>query len=219
MSEIIDIIRPFAMFCAVLLIIHSILKFRGRKYGKSFEDFFEEERRANSVRKKEIPENIFYLPENSFLQELMNEPSLNERILKALNDSYKKSQRKMLQFDQPLTNNEIKYAYGTANLEKIISYEQNYENYLRALNVLARELKESGNLDAAEKVLLNVLHMKPMFFEPYGLIISIYSEKNEKSKLIELQRRTNDMESISREDFLKNKIEKSIENALADMYS
>jgi hypothetical protein len=61
--------------------------------------------------------------------------------------------------------------------------------------------------------------MKPMFFEPYGLIISIYSEKNEKSKLIELQRRTNDMESISREDFLKNKIEKSIENALADMYS
>lgn len=219
MNELLNIIRPFAMFFAVLLIIHSILKLRGRKYGKSFKDFFEEERQANSVRKKEIPENIYYTPENAFLQDLINESSPNERVLKALNDAYKKSQRKMLQFNKPLTNNEIKYAYGTANLERIISYEQNYESYLRALSTLAKAFMESGNLDTADTVLLKAIEMKPMFFEPYGLLISIYSEKCEKNKLIELQRRTNDMESISQDDFLRNKIKIAIENALIDLYS
>lgn len=104
-------------------------------------EFWERERQANATRRQDLS-NLSYIniPFEKIPQNLSS-PAYEH--LRQINE------RKMINLSD-LTNTEVKTLYGPANLELLTEYENNYFEYLHALEDYAKELLELQQTDNAK---------------------------------------------------------------------
>lgn len=215
MTDFLFAARPFVFFAYIVFMIYYFIQRSGKKHKKTVDDFWETEHKANQAAKQNIPDEMFYTPDISglpFKEYEVNEE--NKKLIRLQNDVINKSNKKMLQFEEKLSNTELKFQYGAANIQNIVIYEQNYENFIRALNSWSKELLMLEQIDASEKISEYTLSLRPLIFDTYAILIDIYIEKSDKNKLILLRGRINDMKIIREDEFLRNKIEEAIQSAL-----
>ena len=131
-------------FLVIFIVFCLILTFYIRKNDsaqqKAQDDFFEKERRSNAVRKKDISKlDYISIPLDKIPVKL---ESSTENTIFAL------AEKPMLNF-VGISNTDLKLQYGTANLDILTEYENNFLEFVALLPDYATELVEAGQKESA----------------------------------------------------------------------
>ena len=106
--------------------------------------FLDAEDRANAVRKKDIDPELFFTPDFSELPPIPEgDPHSVARCGK----------RKMIYFRTPMTNLELKNEYGPQQVDYIAQFEENFNEFLKALTLWAESLAEDREEQAVKEAL------------------------------------------------------------------
>lgn len=131
-------------FLAIFLVFCLVLAFYIRKNDtaqqKAQDEFWEKERLSNAVRKKDISKlDYISIPLDKIPVKL---ESSTENTILAL------AQKPMLNF-VGISNTDLKLEYGTANLDTLMQYENNFLEFVALLPDYAKELMEAGEKESA----------------------------------------------------------------------
>lgn len=131
-------------FLAIFIVFCLLLTFYIRKNDtaqqKVQDEFWEKERMSNAVRKKDISKlDYITIPLDKIPVKL--ETSTEKAI-------FSLAEKPMLNF-VGMSNTDLKLAYGTANLDILTEYENNFLKYVALLPDYAMELAEAGETEAA----------------------------------------------------------------------
>ncbi len=140
---------------AVIIWLNVRLIINSRGYKKDFYKFIEDERTANMARKKDIPAEFFIKPDVSRLP--VKNYAQQSRLASKQEAALKSANNTMIKFNTPKTNREIKLEFGLANLDNVINYEENYQQYIRKLTDWAEQLILEGYIEDGQKVLLEAI--------------------------------------------------------------
>jgi len=141
---------PVFLGCVIIFVIW--LGYEKRKTDKltkqKSENFWEQERLANSVRKQDISAlNYLVISENRLPFKETDDPELidiQERV-KTLLD------KKIINLSE-YTNTELKLKYGSANLTALSEYDENFTKLITLLNKWGDKLVKLSDTDAAIEV-------------------------------------------------------------------
>ena len=135
------ILAIFILFC--LLLTYNIRK-NDAAQQKVQDEFWEKERLSNAVRKKDITKlDYISIPLDKIPAKL---ESSTEKTIFAL------AEKPMLNF-VGISNTDLKLAYGTANLDLLTEYENNFLEFVALLPDYATELIEAGETESARMLL------------------------------------------------------------------
>lgn len=162
-----------------LIILVAFLNYRHSKGTKKvLRQFLDEEQEANTVRRKEIEPELF------FEADLNGLPGLPEgdphRVMRC-------ARRKMIRFNMPMSNLELKKKYGPSQIETIVQYEENYNEYLRALVSWGTALVKENKTDDAVVVLKAVISLGVEIRGPYKLLADVYAVRRDARGFDELK--------------------------------
>ena len=154
---------------------------------KNTKNFWDNESKANLVRKADISNLAYLVLDLSLLPMDALLPALSHRA-KELEDL---ATKKILNLSM-YTNTELKLMYGPANLEELSYCDGNYLNLIRLLNSIGKDLIELGNVSAAKEFLSYSLSIGSDISETFTLLAGIYKSKghdNDIDLLIKLAER------------------------------
>ena len=131
-------------FLAIFIVFCLMLTFYIRKNDgaqqKVQDEFWEKERLSNAVRKKDISKlDYINIPFDKIPVKL--ESSTEKEI-------YALAEKPMLNFVRT-SNTDLKLQYGTANLDILMEYENNFLDFVALLPEYANELIEAGEKESA----------------------------------------------------------------------
>ena len=154
---------------------------------KNTKNFWDNESKANLVRKADISNLAYLVLDLSLLPMDALLPALSHRA-KELEDL---TTKKIINLSM-YTNTELKLMYGPANLEELSYCDGNYLSLIRLLNSIGKELIELGNVSAAKEFLSYSLSIGSDISETFTLLAGIYKSKghdNDIDLLIKLAER------------------------------
>jgi len=196
---------PIPVLTALLLILMVWLQYEIRKNNKHSkkdnEEFWLHEKNSNLARRKDISQlnyitiDLNLLPMTDHLDASINSYRDTIRDL---------SDKKILNLTG-LTNTELKYEYGVANINHLSEYDNNYTVLVRILQKWADCLYSQGYVADARSVLEFAVSCGTDVTKSYKLLADIYREQNTPDKidhLIEIIQET----KISAKDNLINEI-------------
>lgn len=127
----------FIVFC---LMLHFYIRKDDRSQQQAIDDFFEKERQSNAVRKQDISKlDYITIPVDKIPVKL--ETCTEKRI-------FELAEQPMLNLIG-ISNTDLKLEYGTANLELLSQYENNFLDFVALLPDYAAELSEAGEKETA----------------------------------------------------------------------
>ena len=131
-------------FLAIFIVFCLLLTFYIRKNDsaqqKAQDEFWEKERASNAVRKKDISKlDYISIPFDKIPVKL---ESSTEKTF------FELAEKPMLNF-VGISNTDLKLQYGTANLEILTQYENNFLDFVALLPDYATELIEAGEKETA----------------------------------------------------------------------
>ncbi|MDR3091319.1 MAG: hypothetical protein LBU36_03850 [Clostridiales bacterium] len=138
------------------------------------EDLEEEERKANAARRRDLPPGMFIAPEAEKLPFSDNLKEDKARLARAQENARRLIGEKMVKLQPEMSNNDLKYAYGVARLDELISFDENRERFVKALIAWAQELMKYDMNAEARAVLEESLHMKSDYGKSYTLLYDVY---------------------------------------------
>jgi hypothetical protein len=155
----------------VILVINSSR--HSKKQDDAKQNFLDEEEAANLVRKKEIDPALFYTADLSVLPPSPEgDPHQVERSAK----------RVMIRFENYISNLELKKMYGLSQMDLIAQYEENFNEYLKALTKWGASVAEENPQDAV-KILEHVISLGGEYRDTYKIAADIYTADGDKEKL------------------------------------
>ncbi|NLM14100.1 MAG: hypothetical protein GX209_10185 [Epulopiscium sp.] len=182
---------PFFLSLFILFIVFYNIKLRkvSKEITNSRKNFLEKEREAMFVRKKSL-DNLEYISVS--LEDL---PVLKEEELfsDAEKQAYHHQKSAFTLASKPMlnlsgiSNTDLKFQYGPANLETLMNYEHNYENLLNALLNWGKYLKEANRIEDAIAVLEKAVLIGSDLSQNYILLSDLYNETKQKDKLLKLK--------------------------------
>ena len=136
---------PFlALFVVFCLTLTFYIRKNDSAQQKIQDDFWEKEHASNAVRKKDISKlDYITIPLDKIPVKL---ETSTEKAIFAL------AEKPMLNF-VGISNTDLKLEYGTANLDILTEYENNFLEFVALLPDYTTELAEAGEKDAARMLL------------------------------------------------------------------
>ena len=128
--------------------------------------FFQQDAEANNARRREIDLELFFVPDFNLM------PPIEE------GDPYKVlriTSRKMIYFNEPMSNIELKRQYGPSQLESIAQYEENFNDFLNCITNWGRDLFDKGDFSNAKLLAEYAISLKSEFRNTYKLAADLYS--------------------------------------------
>lgn len=189
-----------------------------KKIRKANDEFFEKERKAMFARKKPL-DNLNYIKVSLDNLPLLKEDNLEsysfyeKQAFKYQEDAFKYLDKPMLNLTG-INNTDLKLEYGSANLNTIIEYEQNYQNLLENLFKWGDSLHKANRIDDAILVLEKGVNIESYLSKNYILLADLYKKTNQKNKLIELKEIVNKKTS---DNLLFKKVINHINNLLTEV--
>ncbi|MCL2203209.1 MAG: hypothetical protein FWB88_04660 [Defluviitaleaceae bacterium] len=172
----ITVVSFVVLFWAILFLAIQSGRMR-RKREKLTREFLRSEDVANHVRQRPLEEELFYVADLGKLPPLPEgDPYKVERAAK----------RKMVRFTLQASNVELKARYGRLQLEYLAHYEENFNDYLRALTKWAEALFLENNTADALYILEHAMEMGSEFRNTYKYAADIYAAAHNTDKLDEL---------------------------------
>ena len=168
---------PSLFIIALLLSILSHLRNKSTKsFEKSKQDFWDRERAANAVRKKdisnlpyvEIPPEIISLAKDyaATSDDYANKDSY-------LNTLESLAGKKILNLNGK-SNTDIKLEYGTANITVLSDADNNYTELISVLSRLGASFYDSGEFEKARKILEFSVDAESDVVKSYSILMDIY---------------------------------------------
>lgn len=139
---------------------------------KNTKTFWDNESKANQVRKADISNLAYLVLDLSLLPMDALLPALSARA----KELERLAQEKIINLSM-YTNTELKLMYGPANLEALSYYDGNYLKLIRLLNFIGKELIELGNESAAKEFLSYSLSIGSDISETFTMLAEIYKSK------------------------------------------
>lgn len=201
-SIILTILFPVIIF---IWLRYEISK-SSRKTEENSSSFWKREQESNFVRKKDIS-NLNYL--SIPVKTLPFHTDNTDEALKELEEQiHILSQSPILNLSH-MSNTDIKLKYGTANLELLSSYDQNYLLLIRTLYEWANLLYEKNLIKDAQTVLEFGIECNSDITGNYTLLANIYKEQNDYISIKNLIKNAEQLNSL-----MKNVIIKKLNNIL-----
>ncbi|MBR3834136.1 MAG: hypothetical protein IKJ73_07440 [Lachnospiraceae bacterium] len=159
--------------------------------------FWEQESRANQVRKADISQLAYIVLDLSLLPMDALLPALSHRAkeLEAL------ASEKIINLSM-YTNTQLKLMYGPANLEALSYYDGNYLKLIRLLNSIGKELIELGNVSAAKEFLSFSLSIGSDISETFTLLAEIYKSKGHNNDIDLLIKVAENLDTINKSSII-----------------
>lgn len=193
---------PGALICIMIFVIW--LKYQLSKSSKneyqSSTQFWKKENQSNFVRKKDIS-NLDYI--TIPLNELPFMDNASQEIVHVQDTIKKLSTKKILNLTG-YSNTDLKLTYGTANINALSDYDQNYTLLIRNLHKWASLLYEEGKIIESKTVLQYAVKYKTDISSTYVLLATIYESENQPDKIKELIDIVNSQNSLIKETVLNS---------------
>lgn len=129
----------------VILIAHNV-KRQNKSKAQAESEFWERERRANSVRRKSL-DGLTYIsiPLESFPTHILQQDQI---VMECIETLEALTSQKIVNLTG-YSNTDLKLEYGTANITALSEYDQNYTVLVRTLQKWADALIEAGYMEEA----------------------------------------------------------------------
>lgn len=163
----------------ILVLTHRIHRQRNETASKE-KAFWEKEQAANSVRRKPL-DNLDYIhiPMEKLPTDLMTE---DETVADCLNTINELSEQKIVNFTG-YTNTELKLEYGTANIEPLSAYDQNYTLLVTTLQKWADVLWNADHKEEAVSIMEFALGTRTDISRTYYKLAEYYTSNNQGEKI------------------------------------
>ena len=165
---------PFlAIFITFCLILTYYIRKNDADQQKVQDEFWEKERLANAVRKKDISKlDYITIPFEKI------PVKLNTSVEKIL---YEFADKPMLNLTG-ISNTDLKLAYGTANINILSEYDTNFSDFVSLLPNYIEELLEAGHTDSAQLLLEFAIECNADSRKIYEQLANIYKVQNQSDK-------------------------------------
>ena len=154
------ILLPLATFASIFFCFRILVNGRGEKRRRQLEQMIDDEHESNFSRSKPIPNNMELNINADFLNTDMftyYPTDIQDHTISTLESMriniIEKSKRPMIKVEKDKTNKELKEEFGIANLDRIISGDDNLYKYLHSINSYADLLIQYNMKPAAKKIL------------------------------------------------------------------
>ncbi len=195
----------FIIFVYTIVIVAQSTRRQRTLAEKKEQDFWDREKRANSVRKKSL-DNLDYvkipldkLPTNAL--------SDDENVREYLDLLTYLSTQPIVNLTG-FTNTDLKLEYGTANITLLSRYDQNYTTLVRTLQQWAELLLKADLTDDAETVLSYAISIGTDISHTYYCLAKIYAARSEYDKIAGLIHQAEGLRSA-----LRNSIVRTLQEA------
>ena len=169
-----------ASFLVFIVIVAIFNKRTTNIHKKRNEEYWERERKSNFVRKKSLDDlDYISIPFSSFPMAIAAE---DETIASCHKELESLRDEKIVNFTG-YSNTDLKLEYGTANINVLSQYDQNYTLFVRTLHSWGSRLHELGYKDEALTVLEYAIATRTDISGTYYLAASIYHEKSQPDKI------------------------------------
>jgi hypothetical protein len=166
----------------------------------SDEDFLQRESKANLSRSRDISALDYIILDISKLPHKdKDDPTLNsyrDTIIRL-------ADKKILNLSGK-TNTELKEAYGIANLNFLIEYDNNYITLVSMLYKWAQRLYDASYTQDAQAVLEYALSIKCDAAGAYKLLAKIYKQNNSPEKIRELIEQLSDISIHDKDELIRS---------------
>lgn len=195
----------FASFIALILLITFSIRKQAKQTKQKEEDFWSREHRANFVRCKPL-DHLKYvkIPLESFPTHLLND---DPRVLECIDVLEALTSRKIVNFTG-YSNTDLKLEYGTANIEALTEYDQNYTLLVRTLQKWADILLEAGCDEAAATLMEFAVSIETDVSRTYYLLADYLVSHGQAAQVDRLVRTAENLRSANRDSILKKLREK-----------
>ncbi len=190
----------FIIFVYTIVIVAQSTRRQRTLAEKKEQDFWDREKRANSVRKKSL-DNLDYvkipldkLPTNAL--------SDDENVREYLDLLTYLSTQPIVNLTG-FTNTDLKLEYGTANITLLSRYDQNYTTLVRTLQQWAELLLKADLTDDAETVLSYAISIGTDISHTYYCLAKIYAARSEYDKIAGLIHQAEGLRSALRNSIVR----------------
>lgn len=190
-----------ASFIALILLISITIKRQSKNKKLNDDAFWDREKQANSVRKKSL-EGLKYIsiPLERFPTHLLND---QPRVLECIETLQALTSQKIVNLTG-FSNTDLKLEYGTANINLLTEYDQNYTVLIRTLQKWADLLLESGcEREAADLMEFAVLTGSDIS-RTYYLLADYYSSHGRAERIGFLISSADALRSLNKAKILKH---------------
>lgn len=194
----------------VFIIFLSVRIKRQTKIQRSNEkNFWERERRANSIRKKSLDGlNYIQIPLETFPTHVLQEDGTVMECISLLESLTSQKIVNLTGF----SNTDLKLEYGTANITLLTEYDQNYTLLVRTLQKWADTLIAAGYVKEAAVLMEFAVNTQTDISRTYYQLADYYVSQRESGKIQELKNTAAGLRSSNR-----NIIMKHLEEAYPDI--
>ena len=162
----------------------------------AYQDFWENEQKANLVSRKSLDDLEYISVPMEFIPKslLADEYEVSDclRILKEL------SSKKIVNLTG-YTNTELKLKYGAPNINLLSEYDDNFTVYVRTMDKLAHAYFNGGYESNARILLEKAVESKSDVKATYTLLAQIYKNHNETEKIQSLADSVDQLHSLLKE--------------------
>lgn len=186
----------FIVFCVWLG--YEIRKHRNLE-AKGYEAFWEKERTANQTRRKPLDDLAYItIPMDRLPFHLLKE---DEQIMEYQQIIRDLSNEPIVNLTG-ISNTDLKLQYGAPNIELLSSYDQRYTTLVCTLQSWAKYLYSCGYPKEAMSILEFAVDTQTDIYATYELLVQIYEETSETSKIPELISHAESIKSLSQKKIL-----------------
>lgn len=199
----------FASFIILIITITLASKRAEKKRRRHNEDFWDKERKANSVRRKSLDDlEYIAIPFHSLPMDTASE----DEIIAGCHRDLENLQNEKIVNLTGFSNTDLKLEYGTANITLLSQYDQNYTLFVRAMQEWGKRLYDLGFLDDALTVLEYAIATRTDISSTYYLAASIYHQKGQDEKIRHLLVVAETLQSV-----MKNSIVRTLKESYPDI--
>ena len=175
------------------------MKMTTRNMNNSNEAFLERERQANSVRKQPLT-SLEYITVNP--DDFPNNHPGNERITELVDRLQTLSTQKIVNLTG-ISNTDLKFAYGVANLNTLMEYDQNFTALCRIIYDLGSELLNEQDVSSAISVLEKGVDFGTDVSANYTLLATLYIQNGRKDDIRLLIDKADSIKSLTKRSTIK----------------
>lgn len=203
----------FITFIFLLIFYNIKLRRAGKEAENSKAELLRKEQEAMFVRKKSLDDLNYISVSFDDLPILEKQDILSDaekRAYRHQQSALAFASRPMVNLDG-ISNTDLKLQYGPANLETLVSYEQNYQNLLKALLNWGKYLYEANRRTEAINILEKAIDVGSDLSQSYILLSDLYYETHQKNKLLKLKKL---VENHQKQNIMLRKILQHIDHKL-----
>ena len=215
-----QLILPY--FILFIVVLQILLRKNSKKNDEKINQFWERERKANEVRKKDISNlNYIVIPNHLLPDRTLPDNTLDNSsdsltaaifTIPEIKDAYYSfasfQEKKMFNLNN-CSNTDIKMEYGAANLTIMSEYDDNFIAMCKAAVKLANAFDKNGMIEKAVPYLEFIVKSGTDISSAYLMLANYYIENNNTKEIDNLKLYARSLNSLTKDIILK-KLEQTV---------